>query len=422
MRSPSNRPASKESGATALQVVVVMVPVVFGLMGFAIDLGRLYVVRGELKAAANAMALAAAQRLIGTDQSTTDAAVAAQLPIDASSGFGSKYDFGGLTIGGSTALLTSSAPDPVYYAAAADALSGGAETAGSLARYAKVTLTGEAELTFWSFLPLASDRKTMVSASAIAGISAPLCTACGIEAFTVAALDATDTTNFGFVPNTIYTLGYLCNLPATPPTLPEGTQRVEYLLLNRLDPNTLIFTDENSQLFRIGAGGLPGNTNSAQGCFTINNTELIWADALPVACTATAPSPTVTSALCGITTRFESSLPAACVNIAEVDTLSTIYSPDTDINDIQDYTQYAGNGRRVITIPVVDALSATAPMTVLGFRQFLIEPAQNGIDINPSDADGRFNALYIGSVVPVKQGRFDGCQQTAGPGKVVLHQ
>ena len=49
-----------------MQVLVLMVPVFLGFMGFAIDLGRLYMARNELKTAANAMALAAAQRLNGT--------------------------------------------------------------------------------------------------------------------------------------------------------------------------------------------------------------------------------------------------------------------------------------------------------------------------------------------------------------------
>ena len=57
-----------ERGATALQVLVILVPVIFGLIGFAIDLGQLYLAKGELKTAANTMALAAAQKLIGTDQ------------------------------------------------------------------------------------------------------------------------------------------------------------------------------------------------------------------------------------------------------------------------------------------------------------------------------------------------------------------
>ena len=46
---------------------MILVPVLFGLIGFAIDLGILYSVKGELKTGANALALAAAQQLIGTD-------------------------------------------------------------------------------------------------------------------------------------------------------------------------------------------------------------------------------------------------------------------------------------------------------------------------------------------------------------------
>ena len=42
--------------------------------------------------------------------------------------------------------------------------------------------------------------------------------------------------------------------------------------------------------------------------------------------------------------------------------------------------------------------------------------------IVPGDTNGRFPAMYVGTVAPLKQGRFDGCQITNGPGKVVLHQ
>jgi hypothetical protein len=126
--------------------------------------------------------------------------------------------------------------------------------------------------------------------------------------------------------------------------------------------------------------------------------------------------------LCGLYTRFDTSVPTACTNVADVDTLASAYLPDIDLTDIEDYTAYTGTGRRVITVPVVDALNATGTMTVLGFRQFLVDPDPGSTITSPGDQNGRFVALYIGSVVPVKQGRFDGCQQTAGPGKVVLHQ
>ncbi len=73
------------------------------------------------------------------------------------------------------------------------------------------------------------------------------------------------------------------------------------------------------------------------------------------------------------------------------------------------YTAYSGNGRRVITVAVVDALAPNTgtPMTVLGFRQFLLQPNPDGTPFNPADTNGRFVATYIGSPMPVKQGYID---------------
>ena len=106
-----------------------------------------------------------------------------------------------------------------------------------------------------------------------------------------------------------------------------------------------------------------------------------------------------------------------------MDTLSSSYQPDLDVTDQDDYTAYTGTGRRLITVPIVDALNAGGAMTVLGFRQFLVEPTQGLAANDPGDTNGRFSALYVGVVAPVKQGRFDGgCGITSGPGKVVLHQ
>ncbi len=67
------------------------------MMGFAFDLGRLYIVRGELKAAANSMALAAAERLIGTDASTAAANASAQLTLNNATGFSNKIRLWRLT-------------------------------------------------------------------------------------------------------------------------------------------------------------------------------------------------------------------------------------------------------------------------------------------------------------------------------------
>jgi Flp pilus assembly protein TadG len=420
---PPGRPIfAHQHGAAAIHFLVILVPVLFGLIGFAVDLGILYSMKGELKAGASAMALAAAQQLIGTDAATSAAATALQAT-------GNSYYFHGQPIGQTTGLLASTISPPAYYATAADALasalSPGGETGGSAARYVRVTVTGQTQLLFWSFLPLVTgDRLVTVLATAVAGISAPLCQACSIEPFAVAALNQADTTDFGYVVGTKYSLTFLCTVTTgvpLPPPLPGASQEISYLMLNHIDPNA-VFPDEGAQAFQDGAGGLPGTTNSAQACLRVSTTETVWPSAVINNCSSMQVAPVVTDALCGMDARFESATPTACASVPNLDTLSTIYQPDTDPNDYDAYANYTGNGRRIITIPIVDTLSGSAAMTVLGFRQFLLIPSQGGTNINPGDPYGRVVAMYIGSVAPVKQGRFDGCQQAAGPGKVVIHQ
>jgi hypothetical protein len=157
---------------------------------------------------------------------------------------------------------------------------------------------------------------------------------------------------------------------------------------------------------------------------SINAQEQIWASALPNACAQNNPPAAVRAFACGISARFEASTATitACAQIPEVDTISSAYAADPDIGDIEDYATYIGNGRRVITVPIVELLSPTGTMTVIGFRQFLVVPNQGDINTNPADANARFRVLYIGSVMPLRQGSFGGCQSTYGPGKVVLYQ
>ena len=125
---------------------------------------------------------------------------------------------------------------------------------------------------------------------------------------------------------------------------------------------------------------------------------------------------------CGVASRFDSALATGCDVVASSSDIITAYTPDTDITDLDDYTAYTGTTRRVITVAIVDSLTTTTAMTVLGFRQFLVEPNQNDINITPGDTNGRFVVLYLGSPVPLKQGYMGGCNIASGPGKVVLHQ
>jgi len=407
-----------------VQLLVLLVPVIFGLMGFAVDLGRLYLIRGELKTAANAMALAAAQQLIGTEEAPNRATEAALLTLDQGSGIGNRYNFGMLQLGQSTGLLSSELPQPAYFssleaAAAGDDAAG--EAGGTEARYVRVTATAEAPLLFWGLLSLGAERKTVVRAQAVAGVSAPLCTACGIEPIAVAALDSEDTVNFGFTTNTRYTFAYSCTGTPSPSAITGSTQVIPYVLLDHYNAEAETLADEQTQLYRIGAQGLLPSTNSALSCLSINAEKQIWTNAAPRACSQTVVSQ-VTSFLCGLATRFSAETPEACAGVPEIESVAPAYSPDTDLAELDDYAAYAGNARRLITVAVVDSIANTSSMIVLGFRQFLVEPNPDDVTINPADRNGRFAVLYVGYPAPLRQGRFDGCTVTAGPGKVVLHQ
>ncbi len=405
-------------------MLAILVPVVFGLMGFAVDLGRIYMARGEIKAAANAMALAAAAQLMGTDASLDAAASAGQLALSSSGGLQNRYDFGGLAIGETSGVLTSEAGAPAYFetVAAALAADSASEAAGATARHVRIRITADAPLVFWGFLSLGNERKTPIAVEAVAGVSAPLCTACGVDMIAIAAADTADEADFGFIRDTRYTLGFQCFGAPTPSQIAGTATRIPFLIVNRFNADAQIFAEENTQAYRIGLAGLPASTVAAQSCLAVNSTEAQWESATALPCNQNRVPAAVTAMTCGFSSRFEVDVPTNCQTIAESETLGTLYQPDTDIADVETYAAYTGNGRRVITVAIVASLAAPTAMTVLGFRQFLLEPNPNTTNISTLDPNARFPALYIGSVVPLRQGSFSGCSIASGPGKVVLHR
>src|SRR5215831_15536916 len=144
----------RRRGAVSIHILVILVPVILGLMGFAYDLGRMYLIRGELQAAANSMAVAAAGKLIGTEASTAAATLNSQLTIEQASGSGNRFDFGSILVGQTNGFQNSTVSDPAFYANAADAISAndaGSGVSGSTAKYTRVVVTGDAPIIFWSF-------------------------------------------------------------------------------------------------------------------------------------------------------------------------------------------------------------------------------------------------------------------------------
>ncbi len=430
----------------SIQFAVILVPVVFGMMGFAIDLGRLYLVRGELNQAVSAAAMAAATQLLGTSASLTNAGNVANQALALN-----KYNFGSLTLGqDSSANLTSTINDPVFFSTVNGALGSdptGTGADGTTARHVQITVTADAPLLFWSLLSAGQSRKTSIAAQALAGVSAPLCTACGIAPFAIAAKDVTDLVNFGLGdPASLnnYTFYYNCTGTA-PAFLPNSGLLAPYTIINRYDSGSTTVPDETDQLFKLGAGGLPGSTTPnptgspiPMACVGIGDTlEAVWNSptyvATPPACNAAQPQVNA-AALCGLLTVFDNQTqPTACITaVTDYAPLQVSYTPDPDVTTGQSniYSDYTGNGRRILTIPIVTSLApnSATTMTVLGFRQFFLQPNPDGTFFNPTDTNGRFLATYIGSPAPVKAGYVDdrfaqSCPApvTSGPGKVVLH-
>ena len=158
----------------SLQLVIILVGVLLGLMGFAVDLGRLYSSRAELQSAANAIAMAEAAKLIGTTAALSTADHAGKVTYENQTTFGNKYDFGGYQIGQDNGVVNSEAPTKTYFDTIASALglegATGGEADGSTAKYVKVQVKGESQLIFWSFLPAAQDRKLNLIAQAVAKV------------------------------------------------------------------------------------------------------------------------------------------------------------------------------------------------------------------------------------------------------------
>jgi Flp pilus assembly protein TadG len=424
-------------GAMSIQLLVILVPAIFGLMGFAFDLGRLFLIRGELHQAANAMALAAASQMTGATSSALDNMnrAANQALNDTN---GNRFNFGSTTIPPGTITCFSSLADASTNNTGATTDCGSAQPL-----FVQATVSVNAPLLFWSLLPGGETRTTTVASYAVAGMSAPLCTGCGIVPLAALAPDTSgaDTDNWGFTAGNLYTFYYSCSGAA--PAAITGTA-VPYVVLNRVNPDL----DESDQMFRQGAQGLSGSTtvttnpsacvaapSTPISCVNIGDVEQIPISGLatPLACSAATPPTDSANALCGLYMRLDANPPGACqTGVTDFGTISTAYRPDTDLTYLTDASAYVGNGRRILTVPIVNAMptdTTCGSMTVVAFRQFLLEPNADGTPLNPIDQNSRFVALYLGTAAPVSQGWFDtryapACRSylTTGPGKVVLHQ
>lgn len=427
--------ANRQRGAATIYVLL-LATVLFSFMVFAVDFGRIYLIQAELQTAAESAALAAATRLAGTANSATRASEQVTAAFDSTSGNDNRFNLRLNPIGATGFdLLSEIRVDYFSTLLDAQANTNGSQS-GADAKYVRVEVQAEAPVLFTRFLSPDRSARQNVTVAAVAGLSAPICTACGIDALAVVAPDTEDEEHYGFALGEHYTF-YLTpaqqqpNIPPclsqpNPPPLADTLAAVQYVILNHLPGGPE--TGFDGELFRLAAGGTstaPGL--DPPGTITIGSVELPKPDIQGETCAeANAVGRDI---LCGLNTRFGVD-PADndCANVEGAGDLSALYATDTDLGTtetLQDYsTEYDGNLRRVLTVALVDAADS---LTVLNFRQFLIENSPNiaGLVPTPCGANcitGVFRAQYIGRPVPVRCGGVGGaCNVSFGVGRTVAH-
>jgi len=471
---------TRERGVASIYFVVLVGLVIFGMMVFAVDYGRLYLIQGELQTAADAAALAAAQRLVGIASSDADAANQVTAVFDNTSNNDNRFNLRlNSLLPGASDLVTTQTVE--YFSTREEALTPGAAggATGAAAKYVRVQITAQAPVMFPQFLStdFSPQAPPTVIAQAVAGISSPICTACGIDVLAVVDQSAgADTLDFGLTQGDFYTL-YLNTTQQSAPTGPTncttttpaditgiGNAVVPYVILDHIPtgvPAGTLPDDGDSALFELAAAGMESSDSDTIGGSAVvggpaGNTALEAPFGTSGSSVTTGWVPTTEDpgqdVICGLNTRFGvdpttappcntldggllSSLAQAYTAVADTDQGNFgPYTNATDANQfLEDFsTEYNGNLHRVLTLPVVDAADT---LNVLGFRQFLLEtdPAavNAGADagLNPAAATpaancqaGAFPVQYLGWPVPLRCGGVGGaCTVSYGVGRTVLH-
>lgn len=189
MRPPALFLRRRERGSVLL-LVVIAAAALFGIAGLALDASRLGYMKARLQSVADAMALAAAQRLDETGSATAACEAARQSLIANAQGFKE---------------LAESLPSPVSCSDINIRYSSVIPfdpNQPGLARYVRVLLD---DIETGASLAQALGFSTLeVSASAVAGPSAPLGEVCSV--LPIAVCGTAEKPNFGFVPGRVYLL------------------------------------------------------------------------------------------------------------------------------------------------------------------------------------------------------------------------
>jgi hypothetical protein len=341
--------------------------VLLGATGLSYDLGRRFVVQGELQTYVDSAALAAVYRLDGTRQGIEKAnVIALSGPIGTRQP--SRYNFGSTAVAGTQVAYATSLDGPyVDYATASFAASND---------YAFVRVTSSAMVPM-SFAPALRGipKTTSVAATATAGQAARTSANYGgISPFMPDSHDITDTANFGFTPAGQYTLKWGNGNSGNGKGKGSSSGPPETTCANDIGwPNP----NPTSQHGFVDIG--QGNSNS-------NLRTAIMSGNYPNA--SSSPSSLyVGMTLGGVPGNRGSSI---------FDALQERVNQDTNTASTT-YSQYlatgTGNGRRIITVPIADpntwSGNGNGTAVVAGFANFFLHTSYSG-------TSGPICALYVG--------------------------
>lgn len=355
LRSSYRTAKGKKAGQRGFSLVLIGLAlfVMIGMVGLAIDVGRMFVYKSELQAFVDNAAMAAITKMDGTQAGVQAANALALIGPDGAS-LPNKVNFDSTTISTvTTGYATSFGGTYDDYATASAASTNNY-------RFLKVTATQNVALTFLPVLPGISTLYA-VSASATSGQQATSSlTNGGLLPFAPDAHNQADTTNFGLTPGTEYSLkwnsGNTASCPGDAGFIPPGNPPSEHGFVDIGEGNS------NSRVrSAIISGGYP-NASS-------NPSSLARGDSLG-----------------GVPGNRGASI---------FNALATRAAQDTDDTSTS-YAQYVaggtGNGRRIVTVAIGGTWTgngSNAATTILGFANFFLDTTYAG-------SSGGICATYIG--------------------------
>ena len=357
MRGQHQRAIVRKRGEQGFSLMLLSLSffVMLGMLGLAIDVGRMFIYKTELQTFADASALAAVTKLDGTQSGVQGAnTVATAGPLGTTRPNGYNFDTTAIPSGSITTAYASS------FTGTYDSYATASSPSTNSYRFIRVTASANVPLNFLAVLP-GIPTQLSVSSGATAGQNPQSSIGNGaMLPFSPDAHDSADTKNFGLTPGLEYTLkwgnGNTTTCAGDAGFTPPGSPPSEHGFVDIGEGNS------NSNVkTAIQYGGYP-NPNS------------------------TPSSVSAGDSLKGVPGNRGTGI---------FDALNNRASQDTDTSSTT-WAQYkstgTGNGRRIVTVAIGGAWSGNgnnAHTTVLGFANFFLDPSYSG-------SSGPICATYIG--------------------------